>query len=739
MNRVPFYQDMPLPPRANAVPEGFQASLAWDDGRECLVFSARMNGAIVCYRGRGYFTENMTDLPGAGFRVAVTGLLDPFLWKYRTIEPRHFLIVLRVVVPKLRRDGMRLDCGLNLEEKSPVHARLTYAVSSDRLTMNLSSDVPRASLRELEGLNGYMLSGNTLYRITPTQLAVFRNFNDGEQEPGPESLRQLKALCKRSPELFSGDTDALLRYGEVQERPAVPETKRPDTPFQLSIDDIWGSLVGGKSDTADMPNPMRKALNIPRPAPKQIPLDPPCLSSVELSDYGGAAATRSAMFLREAHKLRDMKVESARFVRFQAGRPIYSDMNSAQRAWYFFWRGKFEQGIVYPTDISYIYVAAYELLNGVTASGAEALARLLRLWETYRGDFPYLDRCMPGWCVDFMLLNDLGTDFDAIHERIPFGLYECGVPAELFINRRLADGVSNLPFEVICRISSYDALSSRYCADAERRKSFEETAKRAFEAVERAAKDRESGVLDGVLMCETVSIHESCYGAILNRALSKRVTLHYRPVTRSTEFRNLLAGILRAVENALRRRDRFPGRLKEEPLPAFAAEAIAPVLASLTRTTASVKQKEEHTEPVLPAEPVVIDLSRARELEAASWENTRRLLEALGEEVEDAAEEPLPEPIPEPVPEPIAEPMQEESDGEGVSLYENLSELAQSVLKACLDGNADEVRKLCAAQMTFPEAVYEEINEKSLEIIGDLVLDTENGSVYEEYLGELGI
>ena len=44
---------------------------------------------------------------------------------------------------------------------------------------------------------------------------------------------------------------------------------------------------------------------------------------------------------------------------------------------------------------------------------------------------------------------------------------------------------------------------------------------------------------------------------------------------------------------------------------------------------------------------------------------------------------------------------------------------------------------LCAAAMTFPDAVYEEINEIALEALGDILIDTAEGAVYEEYRGVL--
>ena len=89
---------------------------------------------------------------------------------------------------------------------------------------------------------------------------------------------------------------------------------------------------------------------------------------------------------------------------------------------------------------------------------------------------------------------------------------------------------------------------------------------------------------------------------------------------------------MRYVENALRKREKYAGRLR-------GIELLEAVIKAIDRSLAG----KPEASPAL-----VIDLSRAAELEQDSWDNTRRLIEAVEEdtpEQEDqfVEEEPVPE------------------------------------------------------------------------------------------------
>ena len=50
-------------------------------------------------------------------------------------------------------------------------------------------------------------------------------------------------------------------------------------------------------------------------------------------------------------------------VEFMQYWPTYDVMSPAQQQWYFYWRSEVRQGRLLATDLSYIFVHVYELIN----------------------------------------------------------------------------------------------------------------------------------------------------------------------------------------------------------------------------------------------------------------------------------------------------------------------------------------------------------------------------------------
>lgn len=704
MNQM--YRDLPLPPRGSHVrnaptlPRDLALSLTLTPDRARLMFSARSAMGPAVYRGRGYFTERPDDMPGAGFRIPALSLLDPFLWQYRTVSPQHYKIVLRVIIPKLQKEGLPLTCALTMTDDPPLHIDVARA-DDGAFRVTLTALVPRDTLRALSTVDGYMLAEYTLYRIWPGHLKELEDFPDGTFTLSANDRRAaaLGKLCDRASYLFSGNAlPALRALGRGLPRPQ--SAPRPS------------------AIPRDFPLPAR----ILPPPVRVIELPGPCLVRAEVLPSTLPGTTRGAAFLADARRFRDYAGFPAAPIPLKAVKPTYSDLSGLQKAWYFHWRNRFRMGDVLKADAGYVYLLAYELLNSITAQGAEALAALLRLWEHFRADIPYLDRCMPGWCADYMLLNNLGSDFDALQERIPFDVSQTDLPAEVWYNRRLRGGAAALPFPILCGMLGSKLHTSRFCTGGH-----EKLCHEAMLTALRITEDHLAKTAPVTLLSpgETrTAVHESFYGAIVGRASSRRIILTYKTLTRDRKTQALVNNVLKCTENLLRRRERFPGRLKYDTLP----DGLE---AALTAAFGTARPAPESPAPV--REPVRIDLDRARELEAASWENTRRLLDALDDDAEEDTrpETPASSEIPSfSVP---SETSADLPDDKPVTLAEALSPLQTAVLAALKADDRAEIERLCAEEMTFPDAVYEEINEAALAILGDLVIDMTTGTLYEEY------
>jgi hypothetical protein len=115
-------------------------------------------------------------------------------------------------------------------------------------------------------------------------------------------------------------------------------------------------------------------------------------------------------FLKNAQKWRNKEGSPTSHIPFKCYWPTYGDMNSAQQQWYFYWRSQARRGNYLPTDLSYIFVHIYEILNLIEiADPIQAADRIRTLWLTYRPTYPNLDRHLPDWGGDLLAVKAGGS------------------------------------------------------------------------------------------------------------------------------------------------------------------------------------------------------------------------------------------------------------------------------------------------------------------------------------------
>lgn len=738
MDRRFYDMDIPLRrfSRDGVPPEGFLLVLRFDEGEECLRLCpeiAGQPGAVISYMGHGRFLQD-DDI----FFVSGLSMLDPFLVRMQTVPARNFKIVMRVILPKLERDHAPVRCVLRLTDEPAAKIR---AVSSEAESVCCAVlwKAPRESFRSLAGLDGYVLSGSTLYRGDPELLALLPE--DGKNVEG-DALQGLARLCVRAPYLFDAALSAMLR-----------------------------PLFRLRAENAAAPSA--------RFAQRETDLQGPALQSAVLIAPSRVAEAKAVRFAADLRRFRGVSAPAdARPMPFSGYCPTYTDMTGPQRDWYFFWRSRFDAGEPLKADLAYVFLASYEVINGICPAPADGLARLLRLWKTYRGTYPFLDRLMPGWCTDFILVNGLEPDFDRLAEDIPFP-FECrSYLFEVFCNRRLRGGLAGVPLPLLCRISGYDMDMGRFYRsepeDSTPARPLPDTGALCRDAVaavlraadERSRRDGEGSLLERFSLPPKAVLWESFRSAVRAKEAACRIRLTYIPYSENPELQAFLANLLRYTENVLRRRFRFPGRLRCGALPENLLRAADEALSAprFMPPEPDVSSKVGRAAPAPDAAPPVpvhlhIDLEQALRVESDSWVNTRKLLDAVGESAGDPAAEPDIPAVPDipPVPFRPEEPVvpdvpavpcppdipavpdmpDAEPDGDVFGeLCAVLSPLQTDVLRLILAGETGAVSARCAREYTFPEAVYEEINSLSDEYLGDLLLDS-GGAVFEDYTASL--
>lgn len=124
-------------------------------------------------------------------------------------------------------------------------------------------------------------------------------------------------------------------------------------------------------------------------------------------------------FVQEACKLANYAGEKARHVPFRSYWPTYDAMSQKQKEWYFYLRSQLREGKYPKTDLSYLFVYIYELINQVgVKDAADGFIQLCSLWSAYRAVYSILDKYLVLWVQDYILIY-AGGDFTSMMACIP--------------------------------------------------------------------------------------------------------------------------------------------------------------------------------------------------------------------------------------------------------------------------------------------------------------------------------
>ncbi len=685
----PDFHDIDIPPRMTeyALPLDTAIKFVFVEepaGLQLSIFSA---GRERKYGGRGRIL-----LADGFFRIQELSVLDPFLLDKRLIPARYFKIFFRAQLPKLQSCGVQIDCDLQLAD-TPAVLFIIRASGENYAEYDLRWYAARDSMRSVSGFDGYVIAGGRVYRGVLRELRTIPHVSDGAYRASGEELRALRELYAEAPYLF-----------DVRDPNFISKRSNP---------------------VAEMVNRVREG-TIPRK--KMRDWGGPAILRTSVTPQNRAGTSRFVHFVVEAKRAVNVPVRPAEFVPFTCYWPTYANMSREQRAWYFYWRDAFYRGNVLKTDLSYIFVAVYEIINRAYPVGRESLEKMLSLWEAYRDAFPRLDYYMSQWCLDYVITNDITFPFSEILQRIPLSVPNMRPFLEFYINDALKTGLHTLPFDILCEFSEYHMQNSRFY------KGHEDLCRTAVCAalaeIDRSLwAAKQTGLLAYLAPRPKREVWDSFTGAVCGRAAAKRIEVEYVPYSKGSGIRSFVGSVMRYTENALRKREKYAGRLRGITLSEAVMQAIDRSLAC--------KTTEETGEP-----NIVIDLSRAAEVERESWDNTRRLIEAVqdaqpdaeGFEREDFAENPV---VTEEKALPLPDeemPMATTGGADWKTFVEALEPVHCALLRAMLAGaDAAVLSEIATEAFSFPEALYDDINELAADMLGDIILDVENGEIFEEH------
>jgi hypothetical protein len=348
-------------------------------------------------------------------------------------------------------------------------------------------------------------------------------------------------------------------------------------------------------------------------------------------------STGADEFVRKAQKYVGRRETHAQFVSFMSYWPTYGSMTNAQQRWYFYWRDQVRNGVYPDTDLSYVFVHVYELINNVgTKNGSDGYQQLHTLWLGYRDRYRKLDNYLVDWLADYAVLNECPVDpmngyFEAFELR---GFVR---EPDLLLPRFLNGSTVPLPLALITSLADYRIHHSKFYLGG-KQSLVEELIPKALNCVNSQMKEREgAGIFEKFKPAEPRVIQRYPFQSAVYAGRTNLTTIAtVFPYSRCLPLRTFLTAVVKHAENCLRELRNYRGRLRGYNLPPETKLLIEEFLKALAT-------------PPPPRQRIVVDLSRVEELARDSDEVREMLLAGRdvpqpcdGKRADEAIEPPVP-------------------------------------------------------------------------------------------------
>ena len=424
-----------------------------------------------------------------------------------------------------------------------------------------------------------------------------------------------------------------------------------------------------------------------------------------------------ANFVKAGEIYYDFKGQECDFASFYSYMPQYTQLNQAQKNYYFYWRSMVRKNKLIKTDYSYFYLYVYEILNlSDKMPREEALKLLIKLWREYRGALPNIDSNMALWVQDFCLVYNLPCPMDEIKDFV-FDVMGASGFKEFYLSDAETlgkKGVSSL----IAYLSDYDWRRGKY-AGGDNKEAYSSHLIGAMGLVI-------SRLFDGGKILsenETVTLSRSAFRSALTTASIKyKIEVEYRPMSTESELRDTVTSALKYTENKLRALMGVKSRLAVKELAPEYKAIVDRYFEELFEEAnrERIRASRPEYEKLYEAESTGLSALDADEIERTSWSTTARLVETDGEEYSE--------------PEPDIPPEITESSEDSRDTY-GLDADRVEFVSAALLCDTGKMKEICDRVGMLADAIADEINEAFVDGFGDVVLEECDGEyrVIEDY------
>ena len=545
-------------------------------------------------------------------------------------------------------------------------------------------------------------------------------------------------------QVFKVDSDIVWRFGLRDPREPAPSLPAPVRLGPRSLPNVATrpaemTVTRGQSATGALPIPLKGTITQAAPGSRAAQ---PAVITNNAGIRVEVRVVRSAdEFLALAQRLVNQHESHAHFVPFQCYWPTYTSMTDQQLRWYLFWRDQVRNGRYPSTDLSYIFLHVYELINNVGVRNPDdGYERIRNLWLGYRGHYPKLDHYLVDWLADYAIVNrcrvgPLRAYGDALGEAS-----EVGQP-DLALAAYLDQPPDQWPLPLLEALSAYRLRRSKFYLEGHQA-DIEQNVPKCLAAVDARLKQKfASGLLDLFRPERTVTIERQPYQSARYSGEVQKISIGpIVPYSEHAPFADFLAGVLKHTENRLRERAGYSGRLRGIALEPEAQRVIDELILGPVSTPV--------TPPALPQRPrVQIDLSRVQALTQES-DRLREMLLVNGDSVGTNPPS-VPAPTATPVSQPPAGPERPEGTPAGLltdlaPVYAILDQLGtgERSLVEILARSGWQINNYDLVQAVpglLIESALDHINSLAVRAIGDILIATENDLriVADDYRDEL--
>jgi hypothetical protein len=426
----------------------------------------------------------------------------------------------------------------------------------------------------------------------------------------------------------------------------------------------------------------------------------------------------------------DFKTPKCEFATFYSYMPQYSQFNTAQKNFYFYWRDCVRRGKYIKSDYSYFYLYVYEILNlPDKIEPKKGLDMLVDLWISYRGELPNIDSNMALWVQDYCLIYGLECPMDKIGYFI-FDIINATNFKEFYLSDATLmgeDGVNAM----LAYLSDYDWQKGRYAGGdnkAAYRKHMLSAMGRIIDLLWK------SGELSNRSQ-STERISRSAFrGSLCTHSVKSRLEIEFIPCGKSENLRISVTAAIRYTENLLRAALGVKSRLAVISLPNEFKKLIDEYFDGYYKRVnrERIKANIPEYERMYDAENTGLSINGADEIERASWITTARLV------VDEAEpEDALPVSSEE-----VAVAIEYSNNTAPLCREEDTYDLSGEEIKllyALLIGDDVGIRDICREIGDELLTVAERINEAFSDGFGDIILDfcSDNVTVIEDYKEEI--